>query len=129
MEDSDNLTLVVCGFLVKAMAMHGYRPELESCAICASEITGGRLFSLEAGGVLCPDCGGSEVSTVILSEEGRALILALLRARMADLDGIECDPSTVAKTFSLLHGFVRYHVPARMKALDMYAEISLSGGS
>ncbi len=115
----DRLPQLVCAFLVKAMAMHGYRPELESCASCAASAEGGRSFSLNAGGIVCPDCDGGE-SAVAFSEAGRSLLLRLLGARMGEVAAHEEDAATVGDTLRLLRGFVAYHVPARMKALDMY---------
>ncbi len=44
---------LVVAFLAKAMAMHGYRPELESCAACACEVGESSAFSPTAGGSLC----------------------------------------------------------------------------
>jgi DNA repair protein RecO (recombination protein O) len=110
----------VAAFLVKALAMHGYRPELESCAACACEATGGKLFSMASGGILCPDCGGEDSSTVRLTEDGRGLIEAMLRARMNEVPALECSRDTVAEVLQLMHEFTVYHVPARIKALDMY---------
>ncbi len=129
----EGLPLLVVAFLVKAMAMHGYRPELDSCACCAEQAAGGRLFSLADGGVLCPQCGFEEgaAGMIRFSEEGRTLLDALLRATMrqvADggvLSGGQGSDSaartTVRECFELVRSFVAYHVPARLKALDHFA--------
>lgn len=113
------LPQLVTAFLVKAMAMHGLRPELETCASCAAEATGGSQFSLEAGGVLCPSCG--DASAIGFSDEGRVLLLAMLRATMAEAPGIVADERAKLEVFALIRAFVSYHLPARLKALDMYA--------
>jgi len=114
------LPAVTTAFLVKALAMHGYRPELESCAACASDVTGGRLFSLESGGVLCPDCGDGDTSATHFSEEARQYIAHLLGARLVEVPQLEVSADTVAEALRLTRDFAAYHVPARMKALDMY---------
>ena len=110
---------IVTAFLLKAMALHGLKPELESCACCASEATGGSAFSMSSGGVLCPECG--DASQVSFSDEGRLLLLLLLRSTMADVLQMVSDPKREHETFDLMRSFVAYHVPARLKALDMYA--------
>jgi DNA repair protein RecO (recombination protein O) len=119
--DQDVLPALVTAFLAKALAMHGYRPELEACAACACESTGGRLFSMASGGVLCPDCGGEDAGAIRLSEEGRRFIDTLLRARMAEVGTIDVPADTVFEALELMRSFTVYHVPARIKALDMYA--------
>jgi DNA repair protein RecO (recombination protein O) len=61
----DDLPLLVVAFLVKGMAMHGYRPALTTCACCAGATDPQDMrFSLSAGGVLCPSCA-SQDSTVV----------------------------------------------------------------
>ena len=114
-----SLERIVTAFLLKAMALHGLKPELESCACCASEATGGSYFSMSSGGVLCPDCG--DVSQVPFSDEGRLLLLRMLRSTMAEVAGMSPDPKREHEVFDLMRRFVAYHVPARLKALDMYA--------
>lgn len=114
------LSRVVTAFLVKALAMHGYRPELESCAECAEAATGGHRFSLEAGGVLCPECGEREAASLEFSEDGRVAIARMLGATMVEVTDTELPPATLRECFSLVRAFAAYHVPARMKALDLY---------
>lgn len=117
----ERLLGIVCGFLVKALAMHGYRPELDSCACCAEEATGGHLFSLQSGGVLCPGCGRLDGAALRFTQEGRELIAYLLSATMARLADEDLPADTLRETFVLLRSFVSYHVPARLRALDFYA--------
>lgn len=119
------LHALVSAFMLKAMAMHGYRPELESCACCAQEVTGGRLFSLEAGGLLCPDCGESDGASLHFSQEGRELLERLLGSTMNDIaTATDIDADALRDCFVLLRSFVNYHLHARLKALDFYAGMS-----
>jgi DNA repair protein RecO (recombination protein O) len=115
------LPTLVTAFLVKAMAMHGYRPQLESCACCAQEVGEGREFSVSGGGSLCPECGALDATTVRFSPEGRAWLERLMRARMAEIPDLDMPPAAVADCFELVRSFVEFHIPARLKALDFYA--------
>lgn len=121
--EPERLPLLVVAFLVKAMAMHGYRPELESCASCAESAVGGRLFSLGAGGVLCPQCGERESGAIVLSDEARQLLDLLLRSTMTEISALSAPDRTVKECFDLMRGFVAFHVPARLKALDFYGSV------
>ncbi len=78
----------VVAFLLKAMAMHGYRPQLEECACCAGEMHSSHDFSVSHGGVLCPECGALDASTLRFGPEGRAWLDTLLQARLADVAGL-----------------------------------------
>jgi DNA repair protein RecO (recombination protein O) len=112
---------IVIAFLAKAMAMHGYRPQLESCSCCSSEAGDSRLFSVASGGALCASCAAADASAVRFSPEGRAWLERLMQARMAEIPALEMPAEAVADCFALIRAFVTYHVPARLKALDFYA--------
>jgi DNA repair protein RecO (recombination protein O) len=115
------LSPLLIAFLVKAMAMHGYRPQLESCACCAEEVGATREFSVSGGGALCPQCGALDASTVRFSPEGRAWLQRLMMATMAEIPELEMPEEAVRECFELVRAFVGFHVPARLRALDYYA--------
>ncbi len=117
------LPALVVAFLLKAMAMHGYRPQLKSCACCAAEAGSSRDFSVAHGGALCPQCGALDASSLRFGAEGRAWLEALLRARMTDVAALGMPAAAVADCFDLVRAFVTFHVPARLRALDYYAGI------
>jgi hypothetical protein len=79
---------------------------------------------MASGAILCPDCGGEDSSTVRLSEDGRRLIEAMLQARMSDVPELDASRDTVAEVLELMREFTVYHVPARIKALDMYTRVA-----
>ncbi|TLM90266.1 MAG: DNA repair protein RecO [Actinobacteria bacterium] len=115
------LPALVTGFLIKAMAMHGYRPELDACAHCGEPLAGAERFSMQAGGALCPACDSADSASVPFSAQGRAWLLMLLRSTMAQIAQAEMPAAAVSDCFELMWAFVVYHVPARLKALDFYA--------
>jgi len=115
------LPRLVVAFLVKAMAMHGYRPELESCAACAGDASASHTFSLAAGGALCAACGELDASSLRFPVAARQWLLKLLGLTMAEVEAVEMPQGAVADCFALVRSFVAYHLPARLKALDFYA--------
>lgn len=114
----DRLRQAVAAFLVKGMAMHGYRPHLDSCLSCASVAEAWSGFSLEAGGLLCRGCGGTVTP---LSSGAREVLAWMLRATMDEVVSRELSSHHAAEAFTLIRQFVAYHLPARLKALDLYA--------
>jgi DNA repair protein RecO (recombination protein O) len=113
----EGLGLLVSAFLLKALAMHGYRPALDACAACGSRLDGDASFSVEAGGAMCSACGGGGVR---LDEDARLLMRALLRARMDEVPGMTAAPDTRDEVLRVLRAYVGFHVPARLRALDAY---------
>lgn len=116
-----DLRALVTAFLVKGMAMQGYRPQLAACACCASGTDPGDVrFSLAAGGVVCPACSGTDVSVMPVASDVPVVIDALMRSKMADVAALEVPEAAVSDSLRLVKAFVTYHVPARMKAFDAY---------
>lgn len=117
-----DLRALVTAFLVKGMAMHGYRPHLTSCAGCAAAVTARSqtAFSMEAGGVVCPSCAGVDPSALRVSSQVPGALSVLLGARMAEVGALGMPEGVLRDCLALLRGFIGYHVPSRMKALDMY---------
>ena len=113
------LPLLVVAFLLKGMAMHGYRPQFGSCALCGAGPGNGARFSLEHGGPVCETCAaGTEV--VRMTPPVRVLLSSLMAARMAEVTTYEVPAPVVSEAMSVVRAFVVYHVPARLKALAMY---------
>ncbi|MBA4370734.1 MAG: DNA repair protein RecO [Coriobacteriaceae bacterium] len=115
--ETADVRLVTVAFLIKAMAMQGYRPQLDSCVQCASDSVAGG-FSLAAGGVLCAECGELDAASFPLSQEGRHLVGALMQARLAEVPSLAPEPEVAAEVTRLVRAFVAHHVPARLKSLE-----------
>jgi len=119
--DGTALSALVVAFLLKAMAMHGYRPELDSCAACALPCEGGEMFSLTSGGVLCASCGLLDAAALRSTEAVRLWMKHLLGSTMAQIAADPPPAAAVADCFALTRSFVAYHLPTRLKALDFWA--------
>jgi DNA repair protein RecO (recombination protein O) len=115
------LPLLVSAFLLKSLAMHGYRPALDECAACAGDAGDTVRWSPRTGGCLCANCGTADSSALPLTSDERAVMRALLRARMAEVESLGVPDLLRDDVLRLVVAYVGYHVPARMKALDMYA--------
>jgi DNA repair protein RecO (recombination protein O) len=119
--DVRELPALVAAFLVKGMAMLGYRPQFAACIECGCALTREETsFSLATGGMACARCAGSDPSEVRVSPDVATVLAALLRSRFADVSGLGVPPTLVRETLGVLRAFATHHVPARMKALDAY---------
>lgn len=121
--DVPALAPLVVAFLVKAMAMHGYRPELDTCAACASEEAGGGAFSMAQGGALCDSCGDLDPSALRFPDELRQWLRYLLGSTLVQIAEEPPPPAATADSFAFVRSFISYHMPARLKALDYYAAL------
>ena len=120
--EGTGLLAIVVAFLEKAMAMHGYRPQFASCASCGGPLhTVDDRYSLEAGGPLCAACDAPLRETAPATAEVRATLAALMGATMTEAAASPASARVLAGCFAVMRAFVGYHVPARLKALDLYA--------
>jgi len=121
------LQIILVGFLVKAMAMHGCRPIFDRCACCSRPSThaGVKRFSLSEGGTICPNCKDTAEHSMTASSEACVLLGELLYKTMAEIaaDSDTTSERVVAEALALMHAFVRHHLSARLRALDLYREI------
>jgi DNA repair protein RecO (recombination protein O) len=118
----DAVPLLVGAFLLKALAMHGYRPSLDECACCAGDTSDATRFSPRTGGCLCDGCSPEDPTALRMSPDARAVMRALLRSRMAEVQTLGVDDALRDEVLRLVVAYTGYHVPARLKALDMYAK-------
>jgi len=115
----EDLLALVVAFLAKGMAMHGYRPQFDSCVSCGCESSGGR-FSVELGGPVCETCCGEQQATVSADASTCAALRAMLRARMSEVPALAVPQPVAMSALLLMREFAAYHIPARLKALDLY---------
>lgn len=115
---------LVTGFLLKALAMHGYRPEFEACAVCGADVPQPTLFSIPRGGVVCDECGTEDVGSQRVDPATVGWLLHLLRSTMSEIAVEPMPDAARADCFAVVRSFVAFHLPARLKALDFYTRLS-----
>jgi len=111
--------LVLDAFLLRSLAVNGYAPALDECAVCGTTAreaarTGGlRAFGLAAGGLTCQHCRVAGSATP--SPATIALMLALLRGDWAAADAaerkhqVECSGLTAA--------YLQWHLEHSIRSL------------
>jgi len=111
---------LVLAFLLKSLAMHGYRPSLDRCAACGGEPEGPLAFAVDAGGILCGRCAAQGSSAQAIAPAARDALRSMLRSRMADVPAIEIDPAVARDVRWIVRAYTGFHIPARLRALDYY---------
>jgi DNA repair protein RecO (recombination protein O) len=117
-----SLRAIVAAFLLKALGMQGYRPSLDGCACCGRSVdaSGAVVFSTSEGGCLCAACADRDPAARPLSAVARASVRSLVRARMAEVPGLVGDEDAAEEALRLAVAYTGHHVPARLRALDLY---------
>ncbi len=109
--------LTLDAYLLRAVAIAGYSPALDSCARCAAtdSLVG---FAAAVGGVVCASCrppGSQPVTPAAI-----AVMTALLHADWATADAAD---EELQREVSMLTGaFAQYHLEAGLRSLRVIAQ-------
>jgi DNA repair protein RecO (recombination protein O) len=112
-------SVVLDAFLLKLMALEGYRPALAECAGCGRRDQLPRCFSFARGGGLCERCRTGEEST--LDGATMPLLAALLGDDLDTTAAAEPPSPARREAGALVKGFVEYHLDRRLRAYPLVA--------
>lgn len=109
--------LMLAAFELKLCALVGYRPYLDCCISCGSEIAGTpAVLRLSEGGICCPACSGPASAAVSLEPEMLELVRRIFRTSMADVSRISLDNQAARKLMRLSFSFSEYHLDRPIKS-------------
>ena len=119
-EGEHGARLVLDAFLLRSLAVAGYAPALEECAVCGSpEVSavkgdgGSRAFALAAGGLTCRSCRPAGAATP--SAHTVALMGALLRGDWPVADASL--PRHQVECSGLVAAYLQWHLEHSIRSL------------
>ena len=103
-------------FLLSALDLLGYAPQLMSCASCEKPLAAKpAAFSAEAGGFLCDSCGLPAMELVPLAT---IKVLRLMASGdLATYRRLRLDGQLMASIEGVLQAQLEYHMDRRLKSL------------
>jgi DNA repair protein RecO (recombination protein O) len=111
-------SVVLDAFLLKLMALEGYRPALAECAGCG-QAAALRCFSIARGGGLCERCRSGAEST--LDQGTMPLLAALLGDDLDTSAAATPPPGSRREAGALIRGYVEYHLERRLRSYPLVA--------
>lgn len=114
--DAAHPALLLDAYLLRLASVAGYHPYLDACAGCGAP--GAHVvFSLEAGGALCPSCAPTA------SQQLHPDVVALLRHALAtpwdELALVSAQPGVARVAGALVHSYLTYHLGKPLRAWDL----------
>jgi len=106
--------LVLDAFLLRALAMSGWAPSFDGCAMCGADGPH-RWFSVSGGGVMCVDCRPSGAATP--APETLVLLGALLTGDWAVADA--SDVRHRREGNGLVAAFLQWHIERGLRSLRL----------
>jgi DNA repair protein RecO (recombination protein O) len=100
--------IVTRHFELRLLGYLGYRPNLTTCAACDRPLEPvANTYSVEAGGVLCPDCRAEDPLAEPLSVNALKLLRLLERETPAGVARLRIGPDVLAEVESILRLSIR----------------------
>jgi DNA repair protein RecO (recombination protein O) len=117
-EGAHTARLVLDAYLLRSLAVAGYAPALDACAVCgsgdlAAGSGGSRAFGIAAGGLTCPSCRPAGAATP--SVHTVALMRALLRGDWAQAD--EAERRHQVECSGLVAAYLQWHLEHSIRSL------------
>ncbi len=110
-------------FMIKILALSGFKPHFDSCLSCETPLTSEAFFSLQKGGLLCRRCLSADFASAAVLPGTIASILYIERSSWADCLRLKLMPGVRRQLEEILHCFVRFHVGRAMKTREKIHEI------
>ncbi|MEA2842601.1 MAG: repair protein RecO [Actinomycetota bacterium] len=109
--------LLVPAFFLKLLAVEGFHPMLDACAVCGSadDLV---AFAQVVGGVLCRACAGGVGGSVALSVDGLALVRRILGGDLATARNSPPGPAT-AEVARLATRALEGHLERRLRSVGV----------
>ncbi|MGI6032827.1 MAG: DNA repair protein RecO [Coriobacteriales bacterium] len=109
--------LFVAAFLMKALALQGFRPAIHECAACGRPLKTPARFDIDLGGALCQDCAPVAAGKAVdLSLVG--WIDALLHRTFAELSSVTGAPDI--GLLSVCESWMRAHLSLNLRSLGFF---------
>jgi DNA repair protein RecO (recombination protein O) len=109
LDTEESIDLAVRRFELKLLEQLGYRPSLETCAVCDCRLEPiDNFWSAEAGGAVCPACADDTLRLLPLSLNALKVLRLLNRAGFADAARVRLSPGLYAEVEACLHIQVEY---------------------
>lgn len=110
------------GYLLKTLAVLGFRPRFDTCVECGNAISPETLpsqvpFSLIDGGMVCPSCGYAS-ETISLSRDTVLWAQALLFSTFEEISHFEVNADERLRVMRFLQLWIRQHLGISLKSLD-----------
>ncbi len=116
LETSKDVDALVKVFQIKSLYFSGFRPHLDACLHCHKKAQGKVFFSMQEGGLICPNCIRDGRSAHPISPGTVATILHIERSRWRDCQKVKFSKSLHAELKYILNNFLVFHLGKRIKS-------------
>ncbi len=117
--EAEDPALLARFFELRLLSLLGYQPELFRCVGCGRAVgREGNVFSPDAGGVLCPECGARTADAYPLSAPGFRVLRFLQTRDWAVARNVQLTPDTRLDLERWLHAYLRHVLERGLRSVE-----------
>lgn len=118
LDKGSNNEFVLRYFELHLLDYAGYRPQLQHCVLCRSILEQTTLsFSPKSGGILCPNCGNSNLLTYNISHNNLKLLRLLQDCDYETVDRLEAKQQPNYEIEWIMRNYMRYLLEREIKSI------------
>lgn len=101
--------MLLWGYLIKALALLGYSPELSRCIEC-KKLSTSTWLDIERGGIICEGCRGNRKNILVLSKSTMSILKKAQREPLRKLSESKTISLNVEEIDRFFTQFIWYHL-------------------
>jgi DNA repair protein RecO (recombination protein O) len=124
LETTDSTRLVAAHYTLRLLDVSGFRPVLQRCVVCNTDLLPGRnSFSPFLGGALCPRCAPAEATARPIPTDVLKVLRILQRAGLPGTANFRVPDSVLRDVEQTLRDLVERHTERRLRSPDLLARL------
>ncbi len=116
LEKTGDPEIINLAFQARLLRYLGYQPELNSCASCGETPDSKRLFSAEAGGLVCSNCSNQFRDLMPVNSELIDWLALLSETDLREVHLLKNEKGNRLKLFALLSNFIEHRLEKPLKS-------------
>jgi DNA repair protein RecO (recombination protein O) len=125
-DKSDKINNIAQIFEIKFLDLSGFKPRLDCCVHCASQILAISKFSYVLGGLLCKQCYSADNNAENLMLGTIATIGHIEKTKLEDLQSFKIITSVSQELEQILRRFIDFHLGIQFKSLEFLKKLRLA---
>ena len=123
--ERDDLERILRYYEMRLLMQLGYKPELELCVVCGSELGEGKVVRWVAslGGAVCPSCKPRDVSLRALPQESLAAMRMLQSDNATVIDDLVLDHETAHDIERILRDAIHHALDQDVRSAAFLADV------
>ncbi|MBU1088143.1 MAG: DNA repair protein RecO [Candidatus Omnitrophica bacterium] len=126
LDKNDKINNIAQIFEIKFLDLSGFKPRLDYCVHCTSQMFTMSKFSYVLGGLLCEKCYNFDINAHNLMQGTVATIEHIEKTKLEDLQSFKIISSISVELEQILRRFIDFHLGIQFKSLEFLKKLRLA---